>query len=388
MELTSREFLESKRKHADPLADNVITSLIEKNELVELKDVFHQLVYNDEIDNEKMPEEILNYFHNNSKLPDFADMKKIEIAQNAFAKFGPSIILSYFCKSLPECYACGMGAEVLGMTGRLTAHTRRRIAQTAQFVMDVMSPGGLGENGRGIASASKVRLVHASIRYYLKKSVEDGKAQYDYYKMGLPINQEDLTGTMLAFSVTVLRGIDKLGLKVSQEEKDSILHLWLVVGHLIGIEKEMMPNNYNQAEQLWDAITNHLFEKTKAGVDLNNHLIDMLEEVIPGNSMDGVVYLLMNHLLNDEAKEILEVKSNYSHSIFTFILGIILDVLLKFDSNGSFTRFFTNHVNMALMNGLKDYVAKDENIEIYVPPGLHKDWQDNNKKSNKFLGVR
>lgn len=388
MNFLQDEFLNSMRQKADPVADNIITSLIEHNKLVELKQVFHNLVYNKEIKSDKMPEEIHEYFEINSTLPDFADTDLIKKAQAAFAKFGPSIILSYFHKSLPECYACGMGAEVLGMTGRLTNHTRRRIAQTAQFVMDVMSPGGMEKDGRGIAAALKVRLVHASIRFYLKKAVDEKKESYSFEESGLPINQEDLAGTMLAFSYVVLQGVEKLGLKVSQEEKEAILHLWKVVGHLIGIEREIMPDNYSDASNLWSKITSRLYKRTEAGENLNNDLILMMEDIIPETRFDGVVYLLMNHLMDDKAKEAVNLKSNFQHKFSVFILGILLDILLKFDSNGRFSRFFTNHVNMLLMNALKNYVSKDENIEIYVPPGLHKDWQENHPKSNKFLGVK
>ncbi|MDC1068120.1 oxygenase MpaB family protein [Candidatus Kapabacteria bacterium] len=387
MEILEDKYLQSMRQVADPIADNTINSLLQHKEITELKDVFKNLVYNREIDTDKMPEAIKEYFTQNEKLPDFANIGLINKAQSAFAKFGPSIILAYFHKSLPECYACGMGAEVLGMTGRLTNHTRRRVAQTAQFVMDVMTPGGLNKNGKGISSALKVRLVHASIRYYLKKSVEEGKESYDYNKMGKPINQEDLVGTMLAFSVVVIQGVEKLGVKVQQEEKEAILHLWKVVGYMIGIKEEIMPKDFQQAEQLWAKITSRLYAKTNAGIQLNNHLIEMLQEIIPKHSYDGIVYLLMNHLIDDKAKIILDVKTNYQHRFLTLILGFILDILLKFDSNSRFSRYFTNHLNLILLNELKSYVSENESIDILVPPGLHSDWEDNHDKSDKILGI-
>lgn len=381
-------FLNSMRLVADKEADSLIKELIKRGELTELREIFGKIVYNSEIKSENLPPNLSDYFKENSKLPKFTDPNLIARAQNAFRKFGPSIILSYFHKSLPECYACGMGAEVLGMTGRLTNHTRRRIAQTAQFVMDVMSPGGLEPGGRGISSALKVRIVHASIRYYIKKAVSEGKAKYDYDSMGLPINQEDLAGTMLAFSVTVILGLEKLGIKIDDDEKEAVLHLWKVVGHLIGIRTEIMPLDYAQGKELWDKITSRLFLKTAAGVELNNDLINMLEDLIPAKRFDGVIYLIMNHIMNQKARDLLEVKTNYQHKFATFLLGLLLDIFLKFDSNGSFSRFFTNHINMHLMNGLKEFVSKDENIEIYVPPGLHKDWEQSHEKSRNFLGVR
>jgi hypothetical protein len=52
-------------------------------------------------------------------------------------------------------------------THRLINHPFRRIVETAQFVLDVMAPDGLGHSGRGVRSAQKVRLMHAAIRHLI-----------------------------------------------------------------------------------------------------------------------------------------------------------------------------------------------------------------------------
>lgn len=385
MNITSDNFLDQKRQQADPIADSVITDLIEKNHIESLKHTFHHIVYNRELDLDDLPQDVSDYFHNNSKLPVFADHEKLDLAGSVFARFGPSMILAYFCKSLPECYACGRGAEVLGITGRLTEHTRRRIAQTAQFVIDVMSPGEFKENGKAIIEALKVRLVLASIRFYLKSSIVAGKTDYSIEESGEPINQEDLTGTMLAFSVVVIQGIEKLGIKVSDQEKEAILHLWKVIGHLVGIQDDIFPDNFSDAERLWDKIKDRLFERSNAGVDLNNHLIMMLEEIIPGKEFDGIVQVIMEHILDERAYSILEVEHFKKHKLVSSISEKILERILRFDSESRLAHYFTNHVNLALMNGLKSFVADHENIDIYVPPGLHKDWNESHKTSDNFL---
>lgn len=385
MNLYTVEFLDKKRHIADPIADNLIAELISKGQIDSLKHIYHRLTYNREIQLESLPEQIQSYFKENSILPAFAETQKLDLAGEVFARFGPSMILAYFCKSLPECYACGKGAEVLGITGRLTEHTRRRIAQTAQFVMDVMSPGEFKPDGKAVVEALKVRLVHASIRYYLQKAIDEDKSNYSVLENGLPINQEDLTGTMLAFSVVVIEGIEKLGLKVSDEEKEAILHLWKVIGHLIGINEDMIPENFNEAKDLWNRIKDHLFEKSKAGIDLNNHLVTLMEELIPGKEFDGIVATIMKYILDSRAYEILEVADFKKHDLVSKISEKALEKILKFESEGTLEHFFTNHINISLMNSLKTFVADNENIDIYVPPGLHKDWQESHNKSNKFL---
>jgi hypothetical protein len=239
----NQEILKGLRQVGDAHADDFINRTITQHELKELNLFFKELIYNKQLENDDIPSDFSEYVKSNSKLPPWADYSKIKLAQKVFTRTGPAFVISYFCKSLPECYACGKGAEILFKTGRLSKHTRRRIAQTAQFVLDVMSPGGLETGGRGIATALKVRLMHASIRYYFTNEVNKGNIDYDVNALGVPINQEDLLGTMLAFSSVVIQGMEKLGDKFTPAEKEAILHLWKCVGYLIGIEDKNMPSN-------------------------------------------------------------------------------------------------------------------------------------------------
>lgn len=47
---------------------------------------------------------------------------------------------------------------------------------------------------------------------------------------------------MLAFSVFVIQGLEKLGIKVSDDEKEAYFHVWKVIGHIMGIEASMIPD--------------------------------------------------------------------------------------------------------------------------------------------------
>jgi len=56
---------------------------------------------------------------------------------------------------------------VLFETGELYQRPNRRVFETLQMVVDVMSPGGLAAEGRGSLTALKVRLMHAAVRKLL-----------------------------------------------------------------------------------------------------------------------------------------------------------------------------------------------------------------------------
>ena len=315
-------------------------------------------------------------------MPEWADIEKIELAQKTFTRIGPGFIMAYFCKSLPECYACGNGAEILFKTGRLTQHTRRRIAQTAQFVLDVMSPGGLESGGRGLATSLKVRMMHASVRLYFLKEVEKGHIEYDLNTTGYPINQEDLLGTMLSFSYVVIEGIRKLGFSISKKEQEAIIHLWKCIGFLIGIEHVELIGNYEDSRKLWNAISASQAKKTEEGTALNNLLVGFLEELMPEKILDDVVFIMMSHLLEKNISEILSLQKPKIYNpiaVISFILGMIL---LRFESIGLISRLASHYVNMKLMIRLEQYIAEGDDTGIYIPPSLKKDWNfDNIPKS-------
>src|SRR5689334_13621561 len=58
------------------------------------------------------------------ELPDWADRDLIHRGQQRFKDWGPQIILSLFCASLPSAYAAKRGVQVLAMTARLDTDTK------------------------------------------------------------------------------------------------------------------------------------------------------------------------------------------------------------------------------------------------------------------------
>ena len=51
----------------------------------------------------------------------------------------------------------------------------------------------------------------------------------------MPINQEDLAGTLMTFSCVVLDALKKLRVGYSAAEGEAFLHAWKVVGHFMGV---------------------------------------------------------------------------------------------------------------------------------------------------------
>lgn len=205
-------------------------------------------------------------------------------------------------KSLPVLYLGKMGGvQVLNMTGQLRDHFQRRAAETLQFVLDVMTRGGLKikedesgfELGSGIRTIQKIRLMHASVRHYADFSgqwPQDGS-------WGVAINQEELVGTMLAFSTVAVDGLTQLGIHPDDQDFEDYFHTWKVIGHFLGIHTDYLPTSIQDAGLMWLRLDERNFGPTPSGVQITHSHVKFLENLVPGKVADNIVPSLMTYML-------------------------------------------------------------------------------------------
>jgi hypothetical protein len=167
-----------------------------------------------------------------------------------------------------------------------------------------MAPGAFDFGGKGFASILKVRLIHAAARYYVQK---DGKWDMAW---GMPVNQEDMAGTNLAFSLIVIRGLRKLGYVVEPEEQEGFLHLWNVIGSLLGITAELLTADIHSVRELESAIRTRQFSASEQGQALMASLIVLFSEAAKGAGQNPRDVLgLIRHLLGEEITDILAINA-------------------------------------------------------------------------------
>src|SRR5262249_45354495 len=71
---------------------------------------------------------------------------------------------------------------------------------------------------------------------------------------GLPVNQEDLFGTLMTFTQVVFESLARMGMAASEEQAASYLHRWCVVGHLLGLRADLLPLTVEDARTITLAI--------------------------------------------------------------------------------------------------------------------------------------
>ena len=367
--------LNEKRLTADPAADQLVKDLvIQKGEFASTK-LFDRLTRNIGLPLDFLPRLVNEFIEQNSSLPDWADPVKINQAHELFIDHGPKFLIFLYYKSLPMLYACANGAQVLVQTGRLahqqsTEKFTRRIAETGQFLIDVMAPGSLFDSKKGIEAAVKVRLVHASIRSFIPSKY------WDENKLGKPINQEDLLMTLMTFSVAILDALDQFGLEESDHRKESYFHFWLVIGFLMGIDEDFLPKNLSEGRKVMNKILERQAAPSPQGKILTEALLKFGNMHFHEGILKDVPQVLMRFMIGEQLSNTLAVSqpSGCAGIWLPSFLKKAFGFIEKLEDRGESLQRIIDELSKVAAQHLINYFNNYKNRPFEVPDELKRNW--------------
>lgn len=313
----------SLRSTGDPAADKLARAVLAAHRRVDGTDDLHRLVGSLVVAGGTGRSYFSDWLQEAPGLPEWAQPQLIAAAQDAFGQRGLHIATALFCASLPTAYAGADGVQVLALASDLAAdsHVARRIAETGQFLVDVLAPGGEKPEagldspaGQGFLAVQRVRIFHALVRVWI---TESGRVEHSCDEAvtrswcpdwGYPVNQEDLLATLLTFTVVVFAALDRLGASLTTASEEAYLHTWSVVGSLLGIEPSPieLPLGIEEAEGLMATLLPRLQRPSAAGRQLMSVLLVEMERSMPWG-LRKVPRTLVRHLASDRVAEILGV---------------------------------------------------------------------------------
>jgi len=182
------------------------------------------------------PDALRAFFHETEQTPAWFDPVRAERGRRVFLRYGPLAGIVLGGRSLILGYVSPAGNKPLVFSGRLAAQAPRRLAETGRFVQAIAEPHGTDVGAEGYQITLKVRIMHAQVRRMIELSGKWRPAEW-----GRPINQHDMAGTTLLFSLAVIDGLRSLGARIDRQEADDYVHLWRVIGRLMGVSAELLP---------------------------------------------------------------------------------------------------------------------------------------------------
>lgn len=183
--------------------------------------------------------------------------------------------------------------------------------------------------GKGYLSAKKVRFLHGAMRFMLvqpdqrhpltgderpltlTEALALDDSPWDFETFGYPVNQEDLAYTLLTFGLVIPRGLARWGVTVDEAERDGFLHLWKVVGHVMGIDARLLTDQWQEAETLFSRIQARQAGHSSAGMALTEALMGFLGEYlprIPGMAEQLSVAMIHSQLGSEQTRMIVPEK--------------------------------------------------------------------------------
>ena len=305
-------FLDELRTESDPEVDGMVGTFLQERGKP-ARDLLAPMIRYESLPPEDRSEEITEWLADRPDLPEWADSTLMKRGVEFFEENGPQIMTCLLFASLPECYAARKGVHVLHITSELLSHTKRRLVETARLV--VLSPGGLEPGGVGYNTTRRVRLMHSGIRWEIvsdERIVKTGdpnemRPHYDP-AWGVPINQEDLLGTLMTFSIVILDALRKTGERFDDEDAAAYQHTWNVVGHLIGIRPDLLPIDLEEGRELMDLIRRRQHAPCRQGQELNDAILSFAQGAIgDARWLYGLPASLMRYMIGDRVADILAV---------------------------------------------------------------------------------
>ena len=195
------------------------------------------------------PAAIRALFESIESIPVWADWRVLDRGGDLLLRSGALGGFVLGAKSLVFGYASPAGNKPLVLTGRLESQAGRRVNETARFVQAVCRARGMRPGGDGWQIAIRVRLIHAQVRRMILKT-----GAWRAEKWGAPVNQHDMAGTQLLFSVVVVDGLRSLGVAIDRDEAERYVQLWRLVGHVLGVDPALNPASLDDTYRVGEAI--------------------------------------------------------------------------------------------------------------------------------------
>merc|ERR1711871_23432 len=218
--------------------------------------------------------------------PKWIDWGRVRRGQDFFLQhaFPAGLVLLHL--SLIGGFSAPKIDKVLTSTGYLTRAgpaAYRRVLETYQMVAHCLAdrslqvwkdeedgktadePESCRKAGEGWEAVIRVRLLHALVRRRLLSSCslhgddQNQNRSWDKELNGIPINQEDLSATLLSFSYNVLFGLRTLGYYVSDDDAADYCHFWRVIGFYMGVAEDFnFCDSHERAKAMMESMVMHL----------------------------------------------------------------------------------------------------------------------------------
>lgn len=368
--------LDHLREQVDPEADRLAIHYLDRP----ASDMFTGVLAARYSGTDMVDAHIAAWIEDRPELPAWADTARMARGAAFFAEWGIELGLGLFLSSLPLAYAAHDGVQVLALTSRLETDTKRRVLESAQFVLDVTTPRALEPGEQAYDTVRFVRLMHAGVRHLIltdprvpRTTDESVWPRWDD-AWGKPINQEHLIGAMISYSSSLLHVLDRLHVTYDEGGASDYCHLWNVVGWLLGIDAHLLPFERPELDELELLIRQHNEKPSEAGTAMTVALIDLVKSFIRIPPLRGLAVSTMRLFIGDPTADLLHVpKANWTRHLVGGMRGISHRMSLA-TMHDKMVRRVVSRLSRFTLQGFVEHERHGGRPKFVVPDHLSPKW--------------
>jgi hypothetical protein len=208
--------------------------------------------------------------------------------------------------------------------------------------------------------------MHAGIRRLL---LTRANPTWATRALGAPINQEDLSGTLLTFSAIILDALRRMGIAYTQQEAEAWIHTWNVLGTFLGVEPQFLTRDPDDARALMDLIQERQWAPSPDGRALTTTLIELMQSFMPTPALQGGPVAMVRHLVGDHCADLLNLPpSDWTRLLVEATDGgdaFLAEALRSAGLGKVFSAF-----RQAIMQGTVAVIRDGKNAPFRIPTSL------------------
>ncbi len=353
----------------DPLADAAVEAMMGMPQK-RIHEIITAGMEEDEAGFRDAPAELRELIEFSSVQPDWFDSRAVYPGCRAFHADSDLYVQALVGSSIVWGFTTLISKSFF-MTGRLTDHGVRRLRQNIRQLIEIMIPGGLERHGEGWKLSVRIRLIHAQVRYFLKRSDE-----WDEAEVGVPIHIGHVALAAANFSARVIEAAKRLGAEPTAEESEAFVQIWRYSGHLMGVPETILFKSEAEALDLCRIAVACEPRPTIEGIVMANALVNSAPVVIgirkprDRQNLADYVYRVSRALIGDELADQINYPPQSTWGLLFYLRNKrrlakrLRSLVPKWEAKAKVDRFTALVDNSQL---------RDPLISYRLPPKLHSD---------------
>lgn len=200
----------------------------------------------DSVDNPA--QSLVQFFDHLDNVPDWVDYDQLHRGAVAFWRAGPLVPMVLAYSVIGVGFTGYASSRPVLFSGRMVTREAvgQRLLESFRFIAHAYTPGSMQRFGEGFKLTTRVRMIHAAVRFTLSRMDE-----WDWEDWGIPINNFDATDTQAGqFGVEVVDSLAKSGIKFTDQERADIFALTRFVGYVIGVPEDILHKDEAEARKI------------------------------------------------------------------------------------------------------------------------------------------